>query len=266
MSDPIRLFVGASPNNQDWEAQSVLEYTARQYISRPLEITWMMLSRDPASPFAGWNTSSWSTPFTALRWAIPALCGFQGRAIYTDLDFFFRADLAELWGQDIPGVALLKDPSGKLKTCCLVFDCAKAKGHVPTLDELRRMPDANATMLNYFRERRQLLAACDGEWNCIDGGNYDLADPRVKAIHYSRIETQLHLTHAIPRLAAAGQSHWYQGEVFPHRRPELQALFDRLLADAIAAGYLPENYRVDPYGLLNKKDFRYKVHPTQARA
>jgi hypothetical protein len=263
VNGPVKLYVGVGPNNQDWEAQSVLEYTARKFCSLPLEITWMMLSHDKGSPFRGWNSASWTTPFTGLRWGIPAACQFDGRAIYTDVDFFFRADLAELWAQDIPGVFLLKHATGKLKTCCMLLDCAKAKAHFLPLDELRALPDANGTMLNYFRARTELLAPFQGDWNCVDGGHYTLDDQRIKAIHYSRIETQLHLTHAIPRLQASGQAHWYQGEVFPHARPELQALFDELLEEAIAAGYQPERYRVEPYGDFKKKDFRYKVHPTK---
>lgn len=260
---PIRLFVGASPNNEDLEAQSVLEYSARKHVSLPIDITWMMLSHDKRSPFHGWDAGAWTTPFSGLRWAIAAICGFEGRAIYTDLDFLFLADLAELWQQDIPGVFLLKDPGGKLKTCCMLIDCAAAKGHFPTLEQLRGMKDANGTVLNYFRAHKELVHAFSGEWNCVDGGGLALDDPRIKAIHYSRIETQLHLKHAVPRLAREGRSHWYQGEVFPHQRQDLQALFDGLLVLATNTGYRPERYRVTPYGPLNKKDFRYKVHPTK---
>ncbi|WYX10232.1 hypothetical protein WJ978_02485 [Achromobacter xylosoxidans] len=85
----------------------VLDYSARKHASRPVEITWMRLSRDPASPWycdpargLGWRTEKWATPFSALRWAVPAAAGFQGRAFYMDADMLVLCDLAEIW--DMP--------------------------------------------------------------------------------------------------------------------------------------------------------------------
>jgi hypothetical protein len=264
MSETIRLFVGTSACNEDLEAMSVLEYTARKYCSLPLEITWM---RQAASgPWSGWQAGSWRTPFTGFRWALPSICNYQGRALYTDVDFFFCADLAELWTQPIPNVALVRNPTGKISTSCILFDCDKAKGIVHDLRTLRIMSDAHGTTLKVFRTNPQYVGACEGNWDCGDLRGYELGDPRVKAIHYTRIETQLHLKHAIPRLAAEGQSHWYQGEARNHERPELQALFDSLLIEAAAHGYGIERYRTPVYAGAVRKDFRYKHHLGTARA
>ena len=41
MNDVIRLFIGTSPNGEDYEAEAVAAYTAQKYSSLPLEITWM---------------------------------------------------------------------------------------------------------------------------------------------------------------------------------------------------------------------------------
>ncbi len=212
MSGPIRLFVGVDGGNCDLESQAVLEHSVRKHASEPVEIVWMQQSAK--GPYAKWKTSSGRTPFSHFRWSIPAMCNYEGRAIYTDSDFIFMADIAELWRQEIPGVMLLKDPTGKLKTCCLLFDCAKAKGIVPTIDQLKADSNPNDHMLQFFRTHREHIAAFSGDWNCIDAGSYgSLDDPRIKAIHYSRIETQLHLKHAIKRLKAEGKTHWYTGEV-----------------------------------------------------
>jgi hypothetical protein len=263
MSDPIRLFVGSSPAGEDFEAEAVLEYTARAYCSQPLEISWMRQASE--GPWSGWESVKHSrTPFSSFRWGIPAVCGFEGKAIYTDVDFLFRADLAELWEQPIPHVGLVRNATGKLSTSCILFDCAKAKGHIPDLKALRKMPDAHSTLLNYFRSNQGLLDPFVGNWDCSDfekdtKGKGDLHDPRIKAIHYTRIESQLHLKHALPRLQAEGRSHWYRGEVFPHIRPDLQVLFDRTLGDALAEGYRPERYGYSAYQ-LTRKDFKYKSH------
>lgn len=263
MSDTIRLFVGTSAAGEDYEAEAVLESTARTHASLPIDFVWMRQAA--VGPFSGWESVKKSrTPFTAFRWALPALCCYQGKALYTDVDFLFTADLAELWNQPIPHVALVRNATGKLSTSCILFDCANAKGHVPDLKALKKMPDAHDTMLHYFRSHQELLDPCDGNWDCSSfekdtKGQTALDDPRIKAIHYTRIESQLHLKHAIPRLAKEGRRHWYLGDVVPHVRQDLQTLFDGLLEDAKAAGYTYDRYAYGHYA-LERKDFRYKHH------
>src|SRR5690349_3684211 len=100
----IRLFIGCSGNNEDLESQAVLEWSIRKNTKRETDITWMQLSRDPASPFYsdgphGWQTKFWTTPFSGFRWAIPELCCWEGQAIYSDSDVIFFADIGELWDQ-----------------------------------------------------------------------------------------------------------------------------------------------------------------------
>ena len=262
MSDTIRLFVGVGANNEDLEAQAVLEHTARTHCSMPLEIAWMQQSAK--GPWSGWNSGSWRTPFTGFRWGIPSVCDYRGRAIYTDGDFFFVADLAELWRQPIRRCALVRNHTGKLSTSCILFDCEKAKAYVPSIDELRKMPDAHGRLLNYFREHQGILEPFEGNWDCPDLSGSSLDDPNLKAVHYTRIETQLHLKHAIPRLAAEGRTHWYHGEVRSHWKPELQERFDAELAAAAAAGYTVDRYRVTPFDGATRKDFRYKAHKGQS--
>lgn len=254
MSDTIRLFVGTSANNEDLEAEAVLAYTARKHCTLPLEIIWMRQARK--GPWADWRScKAGRTPFTSFRWSLPAVCGYQGRAIYTDVDFFFVDDLAKLWVQEIPHVGLVRNATGKLSTSCILFDCAKAKGHVPELDALRALPDAHSTVLNYFRTHLGLLDPFVGNWDSADSLRSDTC-----AVHYTRIETQLHLKHAAPRLKAEGRAHWYTGEVFPHPSAALVELFDTLLAEATAAGVGPEQFRVTPYEGAIRRDFTYKHH------
>jgi hypothetical protein len=255
-AERIRLFVGADCNNSDLESQAVLEWSVRKYASLPVDITWMQVAS--TGPWSGWQTASMRTPFTHFRWSIPDVCGYQGRAIYCDSDFIFRADVAELWRQPIPGILLTRNPGGKLRTCCMLFDCAKCRGHIPTIDKLRQRRDAQAETVAYLKAHSGLMAPFDGDWNAIDLKGYDsIDDPRIKAIHYSRIETQLHLKYAIPRLQREGKSHWYTGAVGPHWRPELVALFDALLVEAREHGYGEDRYRIDPHGKFQKRNFTY---------
>lgn len=262
--NPIRLFVGVSAG-EDVESQAVLEYTARQLTSVPIEIVWMHQAREGF--WAGWNTAGWGTPFTGFRWGIPAFCNYEGRAIYMDSDFIIRADLNELWTQDIPGSVLIRRPDGKLASCCLLFDCRAAKRWVPPIAKLRAMPDQNGQLRAYLREHRSELAAFDGDWNCADLKGYaDITDPRIKAIHYSKMPCQPHLKFAIPRLAAEGRTHWYDGELSPHWRADLVQLFEQLYVEAQAAGYTPERYRVEPFGRYTKKSWQHYKVPEKLKA
>ncbi len=260
MSETIRLFVGTSPNGEDYEAEAVLAYSAQKHSSLPVEIVWMRQAK--TGVYAGWSCASGRTPFSHFRWSLPAACDFSGRAIYCDADFIFIGDLAELWAQPIDGVILAqksKKPGGKIKTCCMVFDCAKAKGHVPDLKGLRNMADPQGTLTKYFQEHGDLASGYGcGEWNSRDPQSLD--DPAIKAVHYTRMEHQLHLKHAQARLAKQGKSHWYTGPVFPHPNAGLQRLFDDLLVDAQAAGYTYESFGYGGGVELVRRNFTYSTH------
>lgn len=258
MTGPIRLFIGAAANDADLESQMVAEYTARLHCSLPLEITWMQQAA--TGPYAGWKCGSGRTPFTHFRWSLPGMCGFEGRAIYTDVDFIFLADLADLWTQDIPGVLLAKvGKKGTLhKTCAMIVDCAKAKGHIPDLPALRTMADPQGTLFKYFTEHPELYSQFAGDWNAIDLKGYDdVTDPSLKAIHYSRIEMQPSFPYAQKRLQAEGKAHWYTGPTGPHERPDLIALFDQCYHEALAAGYTLDSYRQAEFAGATRRNFTY---------
>lgn len=250
----IRIFIGCAPNNHDLESQAVLEHTLRKHASEPIEIEWMKLTRDPASFWysdpskkAGWQTFKWATPFSGFRWAIPERCGFAGRAIYMDSDMIAMADIAELWRQPIPDGAFCLYKGGNQRFCVTLFDCARAQPNVPPVGYLRRNAGAHREMRRVFDAAPQLARPFAGNWNCLDGEQYEhLDDPEIKVLHYTSIPQQVQLSHAVPRLEREGQVHWAvkTGHVpREHARKDLAALFDRLLIEATEAGYGIERYR-----------------------
>ncbi len=244
----IKIFVGCPANNEDLESQAVLDWTLHKHASEPLDIVWMKLSRDPKSFWfsdgkgGGWNTKSWATPFSPFRWGIPEFCGFQGRAIYLDIDMIVMSDIAELWNAPMHAgaVAIAKAP----KTfCCSLFDCARAKKVLPPVARLRSEVGLYRIVRKSFNPTTAQSFDYLGNWNCLDGEDYKtLDDPRIKLIHFTTIPTQPQLKYALARLAAKGQAHWWAGDVRPHPKPGIVALFDDLLAEAKANGYHPENY------------------------
>ena len=257
MSEAIRVFVGADPNGRDAEQQAVCEYTLRSRCSMPVELHWMRLSNDKASPWhvGKWDKSSFSTPFSAFRWHVPAFCGYAGKAIYTDVDVWWERDAAELWTQPFDGkVVMAAGNVGKPSYGVLFWDCAAAKGHIQGKPHQSTYMGANT---RYFREHGELVRVWDGDWNCLDGGRYtSVTDTRIGLHHATRMGTQPSHKHALPRLAAAGQKHWYDGAISPHPRADYQARFDALLAEAIAAGYTLDKYVPAQRVEFTKKSYR----------
>lgn len=256
MTDPIRIFIGCSGNDEDLEFQCVLHYTLDKYASEPLDITWMRLSRNPSSFWyadpqqgRGWNTKTWATPFSALRWGIPECCGFEGRAIYMDLDMIALDDIAKLWNQNIlDGRSMLAKESA---ICVSVYDNARMKNILPPVSEWKHIAGAYRNIRNKVMKTPGVIQRYEGNWNCLDGEKYArLDDPDIKVLHFTDIPTQPHLRHAIPRLKREGKEHWYKGApIRDHPRKEAIALFDRLLNEAQAAGYHLDRYRnPTPFG------------------
>ena len=246
--EPIRIFVGCSANGEDAEAQAMLEYTLRHYASQPLEINWMMLSHDPASPWysdlknGGWNTVMWATPFSVFRWSIPHVCNFDGRAIYMDVDMVARDDIAKLWKQPIPKALLWKDEK---HSCVMLMDCARMASVLPPFEFMRRRQGGYSTYRD--NNARPHATKFDGNWNCLDGEREryknSLVDSDIKVLHFTNVPTQPHLKWALPRLKAAGQQHWNkQASGVPHPHPFVQPLVDRLWREAQDAGYTVDRY------------------------
>lgn len=235
----IRVFVGTGANGEDAESCAVLEYTIRRHCLQPVEIVWMMLSRDPASFWSGWDTSSWATPFSGFRWGIPEFCGFQGRAIYMDSDMIVQDDLARLWEAPLePGKAILS--KGNWRFCVTLFDCAAVKPAMLPLQRLKAKDGHRAQAL-HLRERKDIIQAFDPNWNYCDLEDHGPIKA-ARIVHYTDMSCQPHLGLACERLGQQGWHHWYDGPIRPHPRPEIVKLFETEYRQALEAGYRVESY------------------------
>jgi hypothetical protein len=104
-----------------------------------------------------------------------------------------------------------------------------------------------------------VIQSYNGNWNCLDlkrdrGGEYaNVEDPEIKILHFTKVSTQPHLRHAIPRLRKEGRKHWYESNkqepIHNHHRKDAYVFFDKLLAEAQANGYGIDRYR-NPEGLF----------------
>lgn len=248
MEETIKLFVGTDPNGHDAESLMVLEHSARKVTTGPLEITWMRMSHDKSSPWyvgpGGWDTSRWATPFSGFRWAIPAVCGYRGKAVYTDSDMIILKDLRDLWNLDVAGYwGAIKNPG---RTCVTLWNCEECgKPPFPDVMKKRTSADCHAFMQGMMSTSGHRFKMFDRRWNNFDGENDPIDDIRI--LHYTDMSTQYQGKYAIPRLAALGMKHWFDGTPRAHRRPDTVALFDSLYSEAVAAGKTPEDYYPEPF-------------------
>ena len=179
----IRVFVGTSEYNDDKEAEQVLEYTLRKNCSENIDITF--IRNVEGSFFGGYDSSSWWTPFSYLRWAIPEYCNFEGRAIYMDVDQVNFKDIANLFHMDLQGSTLAVREKDH-KTCVMVLDCKKLKGLLPSVDEMKRhSPDSQSFLVDRLLEN---VATYDSRWNCLDGEDRRSSD--IWHLHFTEMTTQ----------------------------------------------------------------------------
>lgn len=225
----IEVFVGTAPNHEDAESQAVLEWSIRKHTKRPVSITWMRMSQDPASPFYGWDTARWPTPFSGFRYAVPWLASGD-RAIYCDSDVIFTRDIGELFDTPIPDLLVSKTPR---RTCVSLWSTEVGRRIMPTLDMLRK----NHTLGIHVSARHSSEFPGPVDWNSLDE-----VTENTGALHYTSMPHQPHLRYAIPRLKAQGRRHWFDGTPAEHWNPKVLQVFDTYFAEALGNGFWVTNY------------------------
>ncbi len=235
----VKLFVGTAPNGEDAESQMVLEYTARKHSSMPIDIVWMQHSNDPMDFWHGWKSETWATPFSGFRWGIPAACGYEGQAIYMDSDMIILEDLAELWNTPWEDGAIIQ-MKGDWRTCVAKWECRRAGQVLPSIEEIRKVPNSHQQLFSMLQSHPHLQQSFDRQWNNFDGENDKIED--IKILHYTDMSTQMHGKYCIPRLESENRKHWFDGEFRPHRREDVQELFDKYYEEALESGMLVTDY------------------------
>src|SRR5689334_22832572 len=101
---PIRVYVGSQ--EAQMLAVKVLEFSIRRQASLPVEV-FPLHHTQIEFPLPKDVRNRPRTPFSFQRFYIPALAGFQGRAIYLDSDMQVFRDIRELWTLPFEGADLL---------------------------------------------------------------------------------------------------------------------------------------------------------------
>lgn len=193
-NQPIRIFCGADRSQQlafRVLADSIRRHTQREVEIRAIDNADVPLVADPRhAPY---------TEFSFARFAIPALAGHQGRAIYLDSDMLVFRDIAELWDAPLDGahvaieIGSRSDPAQTAHArnrhaAVMLLDCARLDWDVARIVAgLGRDYDYNALMtLDPLLAPEQLREAIARGWNDLD--RYDAE--RTRLLHFTEIRTQ----------------------------------------------------------------------------
>ena len=113
---PVRIFLGTEPAQH--RAQRVFCYALEQVRDRTRRYELYCMSALP-----GFDTRAWRTGFTNYRFAIPALAGGAGKALYNDVDQVYTQDPAELFDADLGAHGYLA--LSVHDTAVMLLDCAR---------------------------------------------------------------------------------------------------------------------------------------------
>lgn len=207
----IKIFIGTSAFGQDLLAEKTLEFSLRKHCAKPLQITFL---RNIEEGVAGrFDSSNWATPFSGLRWTIPEICNFKGKAIYLDVDQLNLKDISILFNTDLKNYPFACRQN---KSCVVLFDCEKMKNLLPSLDEMRKN---NLFHQHNYTSITGLGMPIDPRWNCLDGESYNIED--IWHLHFTDMRCQ------------PWRPTWYKGVQLEHPRQDLVALWEKYKIEAL---------------------------------
>ncbi len=198
----IHVYCGADRSQQ--LAFRVLAESIRRHATRTVEIR--AIDNGDAPAVADPRYAPY-TEFSFARFAIPALAGHRGRAIYLDSDMLVFRDIAELWDAPLDAAKVAieigsrSDPeqtahARNRHAAVMLLDCARLDWDVARIVAgLGRDYDYNALMtLDPVLAPGELRESIPRGWNDLD--RYDAQ--RTRLLHFTEIRTQPWVSPAHP--------------------------------------------------------------------
>jgi len=180
MSAP-RIVVAASPHERI--AAVVCEYTIKKHCPEA-EVTHTFDREDRPTRGVWEEGGKDGTRFTWVRFWVPELMGYEGRAIYLDADMILFSNICELYDMPMDGKSVLRtrDPS------VLLIDCERCRWDVRALIE---KADAIGGSCWNMDARYQVIqgdhvGTIPEHWNHRDV--YD--EGETKLLHFTNMSTQ----------------------------------------------------------------------------
>lgn len=172
---PVEIFLGTEP--AQYRANRVFGWSIEQVRDPGREVRIHVMSELP-----GFDRRFWTTGFTNYRFAIPALKGGRGRAIYNDEDQIYLTDPGALFDLDLGGAGHLA--ISDTESSVMLVDCARM-APVWTLEEARH--GWKRSLLKKASRATGLRGDLDPHWNARDE---EFVPGRSHLLHYTTLHTQ----------------------------------------------------------------------------
>jgi lipopolysaccharide biosynthesis glycosyltransferase len=189
----IKVFIGTEANQ--FIPQKVLEYSIRKNTKHEVEIQGVRQNMERVG----------GTNFGFVRFLIPKMCNFEGKAIYCDADQLVLEDIDGLYNLLDPEkeIALVKKPEGTFggktvanhnQTSVMVLNCEKLKNWNP--DTMFKPVIPNRAPLEngkiHYRDFMKLdwmnqehIQEIDPRWN-----HFNIVNNDTKLVHFSHVRSQ----------------------------------------------------------------------------
>lgn len=175
---PLNIAIGYDPRQP--AAVTCLMSSLIRQSTVPISISPLVIDYLPVP-----NEMVGLTPFTYLRYMVPWLMGFKGKAIFLDADIVVRGDIADLMleAQGDHAVWCVKHKAKFERTSVMVFDCAHGANKVLTpqyVQENHKTLPKFSWLDGYDSD---LIGDLPHEWNHLV--MYDEPNPDAKLIHFT---------------------------------------------------------------------------------
>jgi hypothetical protein len=199
--ETLHIYVGTDRWQQAAGAERVLEYSIRKHATCDVAFHWMRsgdqgweVSPDGAGgswrigrePGTAWPKVGWGTDFSCFRFAIPEVHGFEGRAVYMDVDMLVIGDVRELleWPMSKPWVC-----THPQMTDVSIIECSQFLDRQwPTLEELKMFPGKAYHHVQRLNQSGLLSPSLSWNWNCRDSSDEWTEDTRL--LHFTSVPHQ----------------------------------------------------------------------------
>ncbi len=206
---PIKIYLGTQAEQN--LATAVLSYSIVSHTRQPVQITPLYQAVEAANiqiPTPQNPQLKPRTPFTFQRFAIPALCQYQGKAIYLDSDMLVFRDISEIWQQPFAQVdgttadlLSVPEPVGSARSpqySVMLLNCQQLTWNV--IELVRALEQGTWTYQQFVLEMSPAAtkaATLPSGWNDLERyGNYKTA-----LLHYTDMPCQPWLSVANPLCA-----------------------------------------------------------------
>lgn len=186
---PVRVFCGGDRSQQlpfKVLAHSIARHSKREVQIRTIDNALAPIPDDPRyRPY---------TEFSFARFAIPALCAYQGKAIYLDSDMLVFADIGELWDTDMQGAPIAiergsRDQADRGKhAAVMLLDCGKLDWKVEQIVAGLGPKYAYKALMQVdpLLQPGQMRELIVQGWNDLD----HFQAGRTRNLHFTKIVTQ----------------------------------------------------------------------------